>query len=349
MGILFLVLGVLLFAVTAMDIIQTTFTTNGGGRITGFVSGNVWKAFFLAAGRNGRSPLLEYAGPTILVCILIVWIAGMWSALLLVLLSDPDSVRDSSTHLPAGLLEKLYFAGFTLSTLGTGDYVPASDTWRVVTSISAFAGIAFITTSITYFVPVLNAVNLQSRISLYISSMGNTPQRILINSWNGEDFSSFFDNASGLANMIMQHILNHQAYPVIHYYHSSRDDNSIKRTLVMLDEVLLILSHAVAGDTGKDELKLKMLRGTFGYYINIVKEASSKTSPGKGSAPVPDLDEMEGAGIPLRKEGAGYVSNKEVEQHREDLTALLESDGWTWQDVYGTEKGSQTQQKMSST
>lgn len=338
MGIVYLILGVLLFILTAMDIIQTTFTTNGGGRITGFVSGNVWKAFFLASGRNGRSPMLEYAGPAILVSILVVWIAGMWTSLLLVLLSDQESIRDSSTNAPADWLEKLYFAGFTLSTLGTGDYIPASDAWRVVTSLSAFAGIAFITTSITYFVPVLNAVNLQSKISLYISSMGKTPQEILINSWNGEDFTSFFDNASNLADMIMQHTLNHRSYPVIHYYHNSREANSIKRALVMLDEVLLMLNHAVSEDSCKDKLKLKMLRTTLDSYIDIVKGASSKTSPGNGTAPKPDLCKVAGEGIPLYKEGADYAQREEVEQHREELTALLESDGWIWEDVYGKEK-----------
>lgn len=342
MSIVFIVLGVLLFTVTAMDIIQTTFTTNGGGRITGFVSGNVWRVFFLAARRNGRATVLEYAGPTILILILVVWIAGMWSSLLLVLLSDYDSVRDSSTHAPADWVEKLYFAGFTLSTLGTGDYVPASDTWRIVTSLSAFAGIAFITTSITYFVPVLTAVNQQSKISLYISSMGKTPQSILCNSWNGKDFSSFFDNASNLADMIMQHTLNHRSYPVIHYYHNSREDKSIKRAMVMLDEVLLILTHGVSDDSCKDKLKLRMLRTTLDSYIDIVKGASSKTSPGNGSAPVPDLCELKDEGIPLHNDGTGYVTDKEVEEHREELTALLESDGWTWKDVYGTGNGSKT-------
>lgn len=336
MDILYLVLGVLLFLITAVDIIQTTFTTNGGGQVTDFVSGNIWRAFFLMSGKNGRSSVLEYAGPAILVSILIVWIAGMWSALLLVLLSDADSVRDSSTHLPADWVEKLYFAGFTLSTLGTGDFVPASDAWRVVTSLSAFAGIAFITTSITYFVPVLSAVNLQSKISLYIASMGKTPQAILINSWNGKDFSSFFDNASDLADMIMQHTLNHRSYPVIHYYHNSREDKSIKRSLVMLDEVVLVLMHAVSEDSCKDKLKLKMLRVTLDTYIDIVKGASSKNSPDKGTAPEPDLCELREEGVPLHEDATGYVARQEVKQHRQKLTALLESDGWTWQDVYGT-------------
>lgn len=43
--------GIILFAVMVSDIIKTTFSSNGGGRITNLVSRAVWNLFFLAAGK----------------------------------------------------------------------------------------------------------------------------------------------------------------------------------------------------------------------------------------------------------------------------------------------------------
>lgn len=80
----------------------------------------------------------------------------------------------------------------------------SNNVWRVITSITAFSGLAFITASLTYFVQVLSAVGLQSKLSLYINSMGRSPQQILANSWDEKGFSSFFDNVSDICQMLMQ-------------------------------------------------------------------------------------------------------------------------------------------------
>ncbi|MDX5438034.1 MAG: potassium channel family protein, partial [Pontibacter sp.] len=236
MNYLYLLLGILLFILTVSDLIKTTFSSNGGGKITNAVSKGVWKLFFTASGKDGRSKLFSYAGPAVLIFILLVWIIGLWSGLFLMLLSDKDSVVNSSTLTATSPLEKLYYAGFTLSTLGIGDYKATTDAWRILTSLAAYSGLAFITASITYFVPVLSAVGLQSTVSLYISGMGKTPQQILLNSWNGKDFSSFFDTVSDLCQMIMQHTMNHNSYPVIHFFHNNQPKLAITPAIVLLDE-----------------------------------------------------------------------------------------------------------------
>ncbi len=176
----FLVLGIVLFLITAMDIIKTTLSTRGGGPITNAVSRMVWRCFFNVAGRRGESRLLEYAGQCVLLLALLTWIASLWLSLFLMLASDPASVVNDTTKLAADLWETLYYAGFTLSTLGVGDFAASNDAWRVLTSAAAFCGLTFITAAITYIVPVLSAVSLQNQLSLLISSMGRTPQEILI-------------------------------------------------------------------------------------------------------------------------------------------------------------------------
>lgn len=335
MSLFYLCLGVLLFAITALDIIKTTFSSNGGGKITDSVTLVVWKSFFFAAGRNGRSGLLQYAGPTVLVSILFIWVVGLWAGLFLVLLSDADSIVNSKTMSSASVLEKLYYAGFSLSTLGVGDFIASSIIWRIVTSVSAFSGLVFITASITYFVPVLQAVGLQSKLSLYINSMGKTPQEILANSWNGKDFSGFFENVPDICQMVMQHTMNHHSYPVIHYFHNSKAKLAVTPAIVLLDETCQLLKHAVSQSAEIDKLKMTMLQTTLDAYLEMVRGSYLKHVSPKESAPTPDLGQLEEQEIPLKKqEEAKHAFDVDLQERRKSLSALLEMNGWSWQEVY---------------
>ncbi|WP_211233372.1 hypothetical protein [Pontibacter actiniarum] len=97
MNFLYLFLGAFTYTSIALDIIKTTFSSSGGGRITELVSRAVWKIFFFISGKKGKAKLLEYAGPSILTSTLLTWVLGLWAGLFLLLLSDPDSVVNSTT------------------------------------------------------------------------------------------------------------------------------------------------------------------------------------------------------------------------------------------------------------
>ncbi|MCX2740840.1 potassium channel family protein [Pontibacter anaerobius] len=326
-------MGILLFVLTVMDLIKTTFSSNGGGKITNAVSKGVWKLFFAASGKNGKSGLLSYAGPAVLISVLLVWIIGLWSGLFLMLLSDKNSIVNSSTLAVTTPLEKLYYAGFTLSTLGVGDYKATTDAWRIITSLAAFSGLAFITASITYFVPVLSAVGLQSKLSLYISGMGKTPQQLLLNSWNGKDFSNFFDNVSDLCQMLMQHTMNHHSYPVIHYFHNNQVKLAIAPAIVLLDEAYHLLKHT----TAKDELKMEMLQTSLDTYLETMQESFLKNATAHSNAPTPDLAQLQKQGLLTEStEQVKRVFQQEQKDRRQLLTALLEKDGWSWEQVYSS-------------
>ncbi|MDX5345713.1 MAG: potassium channel family protein [Hymenobacteraceae bacterium] len=332
--IVYLVSGILLFLFIISDIIKTTFTTNGGGPYTNFISRAVWKIFFLLAGKNGRSKILEYAGTAVLIIILLTWVAGLWVGLFLILQSDEGSIVNSDTKLPADALEKLYFAGFTLSTLGVGDFMASNDFWRIVTSIAAFSGLAFITVSITYFVPVLSAVALQAKLSMFISGMGRSPQQILINSWNGKDFSDFFENAPELCQMIYQHTLNHHSYPVIHYFHNNDPKLSITIALVILDETHRILKEDLAEISDKEALKMSMLQTALDKYLQMMRKGYIN-STSENTGPTPDLQQLRNKGIPvnINQEKKAELDQK-IQKRRKLLSTTLEKDGWSWEEIF---------------
>lgn len=334
MNYLYLLAGAAIFLLIVADIIKTTLSAQGGGAGTQLIARTVWRGFFAAAGRRGHHRLLDYAGLTILLTVLLFWVAGMWGGLLLVLLADAGSVVSSSTRAPASVVQKLYFAGYTLSTLGLGDYVPASNAWRLVTNIGSLAGLIFITTSITYFVPVLSAVNLQRQLSLYLNSMGETPMAVISNSWDGTTLRSFFDSVPTLCQLLIKHTLNHYNYPVIHYFHSSQQRRAITLTVAKLDETHLLLTEALAPGQGQDQLKLRMLRAALNeYYAVVPASRATESAPGL-MPPLPATASLAANGLTL-------LPSAEIEQrfaahraHRARVQQLLHNDGWGWAQVY---------------
>lgn len=327
-----LVLGIFLFLVVALDIAKTTLSMRGGGKITNALSRGVWRLFFLAARRQGESRLLEYAGQCVLISILLTWIVCLWLSLFLALASHPGSVIDSTTKAAADLWETFYYAGFTLSTLGVGDYSASGDGWRVLTSAAAFCGLTFITVAITYFVPVLSAVSLQNQLSIIVTSLGRTPQQILLNSWNGTDLSRFYDSATGLSQMLVQHTLNHHSYPVVHCFHNSEASKSIIPAIVTLDETLRLLDRV---DVDQNRLKRKVLEAAINQHLDMLKANYLRGVSPQAPGPVVALEPLEHAGIPLKR--PAHVRHVEQDERRRLLGALLEADGWSWDDVFGAE------------
>jgi len=104
----YLIAGVALFVAVALDILKTTLSTRGGGPLTNGLSRLVWRLFFLAARRRGSAKLLEYAGQSVLLVILLSWVASLWLSLFLMLWSAPGSVVDDTTGIAAGAWETFY-------------------------------------------------------------------------------------------------------------------------------------------------------------------------------------------------------------------------------------------------
>jgi hypothetical protein len=337
---LFAAAGLFFIFMVFQDLVTTTLSFQGGGRITNFISEKLWRLCLMMAKRNGRAPILEKVGHTLLIVIILTWVAGMWIGAFLLLQSDPASVLDSNTDAITTAWEKLYFAGYTLSTMGNGDYKPGSYVWDIVTNLLAFSGLAFITISITYIMPVLSAVILQVKLSVFINSMGDTPQQILINGWNGKNFDRLLKNDATMAELLIQHSENHKAYPIIHYFHNSDLKKAIILNIAMLDEAINMLTHVVEKSTRPDQKDISLLRGSLDFYLEVLKqdqhiETNAMPSP-------PNWSVLEQESIPLDTDCLhDFDSNEKLNSRRRIFAHLLKEDGWDWAAVYARKMNDQ--------
>lgn len=328
---LYLWLGIILFISVVLDIIITTLSPRGAGFISKYIISGVWRFFLWTTGKKGSHQILDYITMIVSVVMLTLWILLLWVSNSLILISDYNSVL-TTNHIPASVIEKIYYAGYTLSTLGNGDLIPGSNFWRLYTNLLAFTGLLMITIGITYLVPLLQAEIQRRNLCLHISSLGLSAEDFLIRNWNGEDFSMLSDHFDDLRQEIFYLGQNHTAYPILHHSHSHVKQRSTSITISILDEALTILLYSVPKDHWPKQASLRSLRIAINSYLSTLNAAFIK--PSNKIPPLPNYDLLREAGIPILPNDEEIEKcYKRHEPRRKLLMGLLETDGWEWKDL----------------
>ena len=334
MSIALMILGILITLVVLYDFVVTVFIMKGEGFITGFINLTMSRFFKTLVGHKGDNKLLDYLGLVIIIAMVSTWIILVWLGITLIYQVDPNAIIHNETKLPASFSEKFYFVGYTLSTLGPGDYSPRELHWQIITSFISFMGFVIITICITYIVPVINNVLEKNTLSLKIASLGESTIEILKNTYNGKNFTGLSDQLPSLANDIFKHSKNHLAYPILHYVHNSdKSENTILK-LVSLDEAITFLMYHVPREKCPQELNLQQVRRALTSYLNSIKHVK----PSVSSPPLPDFNRISKIlklDLTNVKEAEIHEIYSSLENRRKLLNGIIEDDGWKWDDLKG--------------
>lgn len=324
---IFLIAGIVLYFSIVLDILHTTLSMQGGGWLTSRFAHFFWKFFLMISGKNGRSKILSRTGYILLISIVLIWVFLLWMSLVLILYGNPGAVIESATKIPANFWQIVYYSGYSLSTLGMGDYVASADIWRVLTSIYSFTGLILLTMSVTYFIPVLSAVIDQRKLGISLSTLGRSPEEIVLGCWNGENFEPLLKKIDKFSDSIIRYSQQHRAYPVIHYFHNNKEKNAIILQLARLYEALLIISFQVKDEYKPAQASIKPLYIAFENYFEVIAEVTHIT-PVSEAPPFPNTNELFENKM-LRWNPKNDYS-EEIIGNRRLFQTLVEQDGWNW-------------------
>ncbi|WP_439882947.1 ion channel [Pontibacter sp. MBLB2868] len=327
--ILYLILGVITVALVSYDLIFTTFAPRGSGFITDTVTTSVWKLFSLFCKVTGSRVLLNGAGIIIVCTMLILWVLLLWTGNILIFMSDKNAIVNSTTNIPADLNERIYYTGYILSTMGNGDFKAGTDGWRIFSALISFSGLILITIAISYMVPVLSAITGRRALSIRIAAIGDSPQQMLLNNWDGKSFERLNDQLSGMAQSIAEQGQLHLAYPVLHYFHQTEKRVALLPNLAALDEAITLLLLYIPEDCHPKQQQIIPLRKAISTFLESLTSIFLK--PDNTDVPAIDISEIRRKGIPLKQ-----PTIKELEQldlRRKTLKAMVDNDGWSWNEV----------------
>lgn len=331
---LYFVSALLILIILTGDFFYTTVSFNGAGILSRNISWGIATFFLWIHKKTKNRTLLLFSGMAHILALMVCWIGLLWGAVFLLLMSAPDSIINPSTGLSATWLSKVYVSGYTLSTLGVGDYVAGSEVWEVVLAVFSFTGFIFITTAMAYLMSLTNAVIHKRNLSLFIANLGETPEEILINlyDYEGERFSILSDVSTKLREMINHHSQNHYAHPAVHYFYSVSMHESLSINLANLDEVLSILIHHVNPATWKEQ-DIHPLRDAITKFLNTASHHYHQKNV-KITQRIPDLQQLKSNKIPLLQKPVISSDQNELAQRRSSLNGLLHSNGWNWNEIY---------------
>lgn len=323
-------LGLVIVGFTLGDMLLTTLTLDGGGTLVNNISRWIWKAVMRHRRSASSHRLLAFAGLGILLCATFLWIGLVWTGWTLIFCAGDYAVVNAETGKPADVLTRVYFTGYTLVTLGLGDYKPQDGVWQLVTAIAAANGFFLVTLSITYLVPVISAATQKRQLAAYISSLGKTADDIVLRAWNGKNFGLLEQHLVSLTPMLLLDAQRHLTYPVLHYFHSSERYTAVTLSIAVLDETLTLLKYGVKPAEQIDAVTLYAARQAVTTFLETLN--STFIEAGKDAPPIPSLDRLRAGGVPTVSDEAFEAAIGDIGRRRL-LLALVQSHGWDWDDV----------------
>ena len=319
-------LGLVLVALALVDVAWTTIAAgSGAGPLTSVVAGAFWRVALAIHRRRQAHRLLAVSGVAVVFAVLAVWITVIVVGWSLVFGVAPGAVRDATTGLPAGLVDRWYFVGYTVFTLGIGDYVPGDGVWQLATVVATGTGLVMVTLSITYLVPVASAVGSRRELAAYISSLGASPSEIVRTGWDGASFDGLNQHFVELTTRLTTLRQQHLTYPIVHYFHSGNPVNSAPPNVANLAQVLHLLAWGVDPSVRMQTAFHRPLEHALDAFLDTLGE--SRLPPADPLAAEP-LEDLRCIGVPTVTDGQYAEADEPTRRRRSLLAGLLVDDGW---------------------
>ena len=337
-------LGTAVLVLTAFDLLKTVLTVRGGGPVTGRANAWLWDAALGVHARLDNHRALAAVGPVLATLTLVSWLVGLWLGWTLVFCGAAEAVVAAKDQGPAGLVERVYFAGYTLTTLGLGDFNALGAGWRVATVLTAASGLMLFTMAITYIVPIVDATVTLRQLATHIDGLGDDPLDVVARSWDGHpDASGGTNGAPGTGfDPLRTHLTSltplvatvrqrYLAYPILHYFHSDDPRMSAPLRLAALDEAVTLLTHAVEPRVRLPRQVVAPLRAQLNGYLEMLE--AQWIEPAAEPPPGYRLAELRAEGIPCVTDAELADALGERAMHRRRLAGLVASDGQAWATV----------------
>ncbi|HEY9119645.1 MAG TPA: potassium channel family protein [Marinobacter sp.] len=309
-----------------VDVAWTTLTTQGSGPITRLVTGGLRFVSAQIHALSGSRALLAIAGPSGIAAIGGVWLLCLWGGWILVFSAFPGGVVNAQSGAPANFVERVYFVGFTLSTLGVGDFKPQVETTRILTALAAFNGLVLVTLVITYAVPLVQGAVTRRKLAFSISLLGGSPQEMVLRAWENRKSQSFENALEQLSADLIECSEQRLAYPLLDLFYCRHLRFSLGVQLSRLDEALSLLTDGLQPNYQWHSFTVENTREVVAHYLYRVekKQADARLE----IPPLPAVGLLKARFLPV--EDNQEETFRRLQERRARLHKLIRAERWDW-------------------
>ena len=313
-----IVIGLAIIVLTYLDFFHTTLSGNGFGVFSRIINQILNRVFI----QNRARTIFKFSGLTHLLVTTFIWMLLLFIGAYTVFTAGEEMVVNGTTGLPATHPERFYYTSYVLSTLGVGDFVPGTDTSRILTGILAFSGFILITIGLTYLLSVINAVLSKKQLSFFIYTMGKDVEEIFNFYKQQEDLENLVSNASDLRQQILQNASSYLAFPMANYFLSKSHESALIVQLARLYEVLMVVRLDWKEDTVQYK-KLSVIINGIEKYLDLALEDAEAANHSE--------EELKTYRSHWMKYGYYFKNDIEIDKQ---FSSSLKYAGWNWKEVY---------------
>ncbi|MFP5322396.1 MAG: hypothetical protein ACLGIC_11200 [Acidimicrobiia bacterium] len=330
--------GAVVVVAVLYDVAATTISLSA---VRGPVSTRLSAAYGAVVNRLARGrlrPLLRATGPTVVVLILVGWLLTLAAGWSLIFSADGALQQTAEPEQRSSVRwsDAMFFVIRRLIGTGSSNLEPDQAGWSAALALLTLSGVLLLTLVVAWVLPVVNAVVEKRALASKLSSLGGTPEDIILRAWTGRDLGDLnlhlllIDQLTVLAQ-------RHLAYPVIHHFHSTAPRTFIAARLAALDEALTLVCAAGLDDvdrgTGVDVSVTRPLRQSISDYLSTLEHTFVR--PADEAPPPPRWGALAAAGIVDEDRVGGELQRSidDLAARRRLLRGYVEHDGGSWDDV----------------
>lgn len=164
---------------------------------------------------------LSFAGPLMMAQTVALWFLLLLFGFALIYWPAMGiEVQASSGRTPTDFWASVYYSGYSLTTLGTGDLVPTTMAYRVLMIAQAGIGFSVLTLTLTYFMSVYAALVRRNTLAqmLHHLSAGRGDAPTLVTGLCSGDASGARIQLIDIGARVLDLLESHHSYPVLHYF-----------------------------------------------------------------------------------------------------------------------------------
>ncbi|MBF2007062.1 MAG: two pore domain potassium channel family protein [Chlorogloeopsis fritschii C42_A2020_084] len=252
MKLLVQIIGAALVIISLVDIYLTVLFPRLGSSLLSLRLGKgIWWLFRLAARLVPckDKKVLSHSGPILIIATVVVWVCLLICGFALIVWPDLGlAIKSTREWTDTDFTTALYYSGFSLTTLGTGDLTPETDFQRLLMILEAALGFSTFTLTITYLLSIYSALIRRNTfaLSLHHRSGGTADAaEILARLGASGELSGVQQDISDIARDLINLLESQHSYPALLFFRFRQTYYALPRILLLAMDTATLMKSAL--------------------------------------------------------------------------------------------------------
>jgi len=282
MKLLVQIVGTVLVTVSLVDIYLTVLFPRLGSSLLSLPLGKGMWRFFRTIARLAPfkdEMLLAHSGPMLMIATVIVWVCLLISGFALIIWPELGSaIKSSDGWTDTNFITALYYSGFSLTTLGTGDVTPESSFQRLLMIVEAALGFSIFTLTITYLLSIYSALIRRNTFALSLhhrSASTADAAEVLARLGASGELSCVQQDISNMARDLINLLESQHSYPALLYFRFRQTYYALPRILLLTMDTATLMKTALNAQKYPSIVHSTALAELWGGSQQLLMELSS--------------------------------------------------------------------------